>query len=456
MSAKPSDLLLPYQKDWASDTSRFKIGCWARQTGKSWTTGFEAVTDCMARKTMYVCLSTGERQALEWMQKARDWAEAYQFAIGEYAELRDGDEALLKAAEIRWPNGSRLVAIPANPATARGYSANLILDEFAFHDDPDGIWRSVYPSISNPLKGEYKIRIVSTPNGKGNTFAKIWGEASDWSPSRAAVGKGKWSRHKIDIHSAVARGLPVDVEELRQGLNDPEGWAQEYECDFLDTAAVLLPYDVIAQIENPLATTQVPPEYWTTRGAPVELGIDFGRRRNLTVSWAMEDSPGGYKLTREVLELDNMPTNQQVEVLSVRIQRARKASIDYTGPGIGLGDYLVEKFGEWAPDKHKFGKIELCTFSTALKVDIFSKLRMIADRRMVGIPATRVIREDLHSVHRVTTPAGQITYSAPLTANSHADRCTALALAIRAGATVSSPFAYRAVDRPPRGRWRHR
>jgi hypothetical protein len=28
-------------------------------------------------------------------------------------------------------------------------SANLLLDEFAFHENPDAIWRSIYPSISN-------------------------------------------------------------------------------------------------------------------------------------------------------------------------------------------------------------------------------------------------------------------------------------------------------------------
>jgi len=42
-------------------------------------------------------------------------------------------------AEMRWPNGSRLQAIPANPATVRGYSANLFLDEFAFLENPDAI-----------------------------------------------------------------------------------------------------------------------------------------------------------------------------------------------------------------------------------------------------------------------------------------------------------------------------
>ena len=46
------------------------------------------------------------------------------------------------------------------------------------------------------------------------------------------VPPGKWSCHFVDIYGAVGEGLPVDVEELREALNDPEGWAQEFECQF--------------------------------------------------------------------------------------------------------------------------------------------------------------------------------------------------------------------------------
>ena len=450
----PLDILLPYQRDWVGDDARFKIGCWSRQTGKSFATAAEAVADAMTRKTTWVTLSAGERQALEWLSKAREWSQAFEFAIADEEELRSGSEALLKQAEIRWPNGSRLIAIPANPDTARGYSANVTLDEFAFHDNPDGIWRAMYPSISNPLKGQYKIRIVSTPNGKGNKFFDLWSAGRDWSPKAPPLTKGQWSRHLIDIHNAVARGLPVDVDELRAGLNDAEGWAQEFECQFLDSSAVLLPYEVIAGIENQLASVTVPPEYWMPRsGPPVDLGIDFGRKKNLSVCWAIEDAHG-YGITKEVLEMANMSTPDQVEILSMRIERARRVSLDYTGPGVGLGDYLVKRFGEWNPDKHQFGKIELVTVTNAIKVDVFSKLRMAADSRMIGIPISRVIREDLHSVHRIATASGNVTYAAPLSGDakdSHADRCFALALCVRARSQKAGGFGYSAVPRPPRG-----
>ena len=448
--ASPRDLLLPYQRNWVEDTSRFKIALQARQTGKSFGTAEEAVADAMARKTTWVIGSAGERQALEWMLKAREWIAAYKLAVEDYQEIRDHGEALLKTAEATLSNGSRIIAVPANPSTMRGYSANLVLDEFAFHENPDAIWRAIFPSISNTLKGEYKIRIVSTPNGTGNKFADLWHKSVRWTPTRGAVAKGKWSGHFVDIHTAVANGLNVDIEELRAGLDDPEGWAVEYECQFIDAASVLLPYEVIAGIENELATVSQPIEFWMAKGGPVDLGIDVGRKKDLTVCWALEDI-AGFGMTKEVLEIEKTSIPRQAEILRPRIERCRKACLDYTGVGIGLGDMLVEEFGEWNPDKHLYGKIELVTFNQANKVELMSKLRIRADSKMLAIPISRTIREDLHSMHRITSPSGGVTYRAAHTEDGHADRCVGLALANRASTGVRVPFSYTAVPRPPRG-----
>jgi phage FluMu gp28-like protein len=79
-------------------------------------------------------------------------------------------------------------------------------------------------------------------------------------------------------------------------------------------------------------------------------------------------------------------------------------------------------------------------------LEIFSKLRMAFERRAVRVPIRREIREDLHLVNRVTSASGQITYCAAHTPDGHADRCTALALAVRAGSDVPAPIA---VERVP-------
>lgn len=430
--ASPLDLMLPYQRRYHDDDARFKAWVASRQIGKSFTSAAEPVVKCAVAdekktKTTWVALSAGERQALEWLDKAKQWTEAFEVGSAEIREDRDSSQALLKSATIAWPHGSRIIALPANPATARGYSANLVLDEFAFHENPEAIWRAVYPIITNPLRGVLCMRVLSTPNGKGNRFAKICTDPNT-----------KFTVHKTTIHDAIKSGLAINIEELRAGLDDPEAWAQEYECEFLDGAAVLLPYEVIAACESPEASEYANPELWRTdrrNQFPIDLGIDFGRKRDLTVCWAAE-SVKDLRVTREVLCLSQMSTPQQVEVLSVRIARARRVCLDYTGPGIGLGDYLVKQFGEWNPEAHKFGKIELVTVTSGIKQAIFAHLRGEFDRRNWRIPASISIREDLHSVYRVVTPSGNITYRAPHSEDGHADRCFALALCNRAASIM--------------------
>lgn len=432
----PLDGCLPYGRAWIDDAARFKIGLWARQTGKSFYGTLEAVRDCRTRKTMWVILSAGERQALEAMLKAKDHDAAFRVATAGYQEFRDGEETLLKAAELRWPNGSRLLAIPANPATARGYSANLLLDEFAFHEQPDEIWRAIYPSISNPLREKFKIRIVSTPNGLGNKFADIWQNGKNW------------SRHHLDIYEAVKAGLPLDIEEIKEGLNDPEGWAQEYECQFMDAAAVLLPYELIASCESAEATMAMPMEWWASaRGRPLYIGWDFARKRDLSVP-IIGEQIGDVLQVREVIELRGMSTPDQVDALREKIRQARRVCVDYTGPGVGLGDYLVQEFQEWKPEEDKFGKIELVTFTQQKKIELFAPLKVAFEKKLIRVPANRIFREDLHSMQRVATATGNITYRAPHNDDGHADRCTALALLRRAAENPTAILA----PIPPQGK----
>ncbi len=470
--AAPGAELLPYQKDWVNDQSRWKFGLMSRQVGKDFASGFEGMRDCIeadlaGRKVNWLIAAPSERQSLESLAKWKEWAKSFNFALDDEELVRDdGPESLLRSGTITFPGGSRVIAVPGKPDTVRGYSANVLLTEFAFFEQPDATWRAILPSITNSMRGGVKkVRLITTPNGIGNKAHDIWvknyrgartspsapigvppivpqdsdGETPSDATGTVALPGPVWACHLVDIHRAVADGLPVNVEELKAALDDPEGWAQEFECQFLDTQAVLLPYELLAPCESLEATTAVAPEFWQARPPfPIVMGIDFGRHRDLSVAWSMAQL-GDVQQTVEVLELDKMSTPAQVELFRPRIRQARRVCLDYTGAGIGLGDYLVKEFGEWNPAQHKFGKIELCVFSNNLKVEIFSKLRMAFERRALRVPVSRTIREDLHLINRVTTSSGQITYRAAHTPDGHADRCTALALAVRAGSDATAP-----------------
>ena len=446
----PREILLPYQKVWGEDPSRFKAGVWSRQTGKDFSSAEEIVRDSMARKrNAWLIAAPSERQSLETLAKCREWAEAYKLAIDDAFETREGDhnQTLLKASEIIFSNGSRIVAVPGRPDTVRGFSANVLMTEFGFFEDDEATWRAILPSITNPLRGgEKRMRVISTPNGKSGRFFKIVDE-NLLNPKEGR--KTKWAVHRVTIHDAVRQGLPIDIEQLREGMDDAEGFSQEYECEFLDTSSVLLPYDLIGLAESIDASEVIPADFWKgTDGGAVVCGIDFGRTNDPTICWTLQ-RVGDIWVTREVLCLRSMSSPEQQEILRTRIARAGRCCYDYTGPGIGLGDYLVKEpgLGRWDPEAHLFGKIELCTFTSGFKREIFPKLRRSFEApTKLRIPISIEIREDLHAMQQIIRNA-EYNYAAPRTALGHSDRCTALALAIRASSSSSGPFAFQPMER---------
>ena len=412
-----NEILMPYQKKWVEDKARFKIGLWSRQTGKSFATACEAVTDCAAQpnstSSLWVVLSAGERQALEWMEKAKKWSEAVKATVDSYDEIRDSANALMSRAEIRFANGARIVAIPANPDTARGYSANLVLDEFAIHEKPFDIWAAIYPSITNPLSGEKKLRIVSTPKGRGNKFADLW-EHNE-----------KYSKHKVTIEDAVRMGLPINLEELKAGVDDPDIWAQEYMCEFIDNTSVLLPYEMIGKCESESIKDD--------GSSPLYVGMDIGRQKDLSVI-VTAVKLGDVLAVVDVTELRRMPFNDQLDVLLSKCltNRVRRVCIDSTGIGAMLAEEATRKGG---------AKFEGVQFNVATKGEMYGLMRRRFEERSIRVPVSRDLREDLHAVQRVVSTGGNVTYSAPRNADGHSDRAAALALCCRAAASNSDAWA---------------
>lgn len=438
----PKSQLTQYGLEYWHDASRFKAWCASRQVGKDFNSEGEAAEDCHTNaKHSWMIAAPSERQSLDSLDQQKLWAEAFGLVIEDENVQREGahGETLLKSAEILYSNGSKSVAVPGRPETVRGKSSNVILTEFDFFDNPLETWRAILPSITNPLRGgEKKIRIVSTPNGKGRMLDKIFNE-----PPK---GKMVWSKHLTSIYHAVLMGLPVDIEAIRAAMDDDEGWAQEFECRFLDGSNVLLPYDVIQLAESFEAT-----ESWSLDQAgttnPTFLGIDFGRSNDPTVCWTLQ-RVGDILWTREVLVLKGMSTPDQERILSDRIAKSSRVCFDYTGPGIGLGDYMVEKHREWDPKAHKMGKVELCTFTVALKRELFPKLRRLFEApTKLRIPVSRVIREDLHQMMQVIHN-GEYNYWSPRTKDGHSDRCTALALAVRAADGPAHAFGWSRLKQP--------
>lgn len=420
-----------------------------RQSGKDFTHMEEAVAiaQCNA-KTDVLVTAPGERQALETLDKAKDWAECYKLPIANITDERPMPQALIKAKTIHFPNRSRIIAVPGLPHLARGYCAHLFATECDHFEDFKKFWQAVLPSISNKSKGLKCARIYSTPITKEGLLYKIV-DSHILNPQPGF--KKTWSVHHMNIFDCIKEGLDVDPEELRRALDDDEAWAQEFLCEFRDYSNVLLPYDLIKLAESDEASSTIGHDFFTLRQQYQSYcGIDFGRVHDPTVCVTLQ-RVSKTLVTKEVLVLRNMPMPNQWEILLPRVKAAAKTCLDYTGLGTYIGDDAVRLFGEHNPDGHKFGKVERCTFTSSLKRVIFPRLRRAFEApTILRIPEDIELREDLHAMEQIVTNA-QYDYRAPHTKDGHSDRCTALALAVRAaenGAGGNQSFV--AIDRQAR------
>lgn len=408
----PLELLFPYQRRFVSDASRFKIISCSRQCGKSTMFAFESAQDCVARPgASWVVLSSGLRQVKEWMLKAQTWAEIWARAM---TDCGYPVSFTAKSECVEFSNGSRIIGVPANHKTARGYSANLILDEFAYHDQPDKIWAGIFPAVSNELAFRYKVRIGSTVAGKNNKFWQLLDDPDSG-----------YSKHVVTIHDAVRDGMPLDVEALRRAVNDDDIWRQEYLCEPVDAASVLLPYDLLERCTSGEASADFFDE--SELRDPTRkfaLGMDIGRQHDLSVLWLVE-IVGRRKITRRVETLRRVSLDEQQRRLFelLRNESILCACIDGTGIGYQIAENAEREFG---------ARAVRYMFTAQSKSDLFLGLQREMQRVEFLIPAGAEIREDLHGVQRLFTTGGRVLFSAPTRADGHSDRCSAAALACMA------------------------
>jgi len=416
--------IYPYQQRWLLNRERFKIGMFARQTGKTFTTTLEIVDSCLqtaaeGRRERWVILSCGERQAREAMEEGvKRHAQAYQAGFKAMDLDWAGSEAVYRALEVELPGGSKITALPANPDTARGFSANVFLDEFAFHADSRKIWSALFPVISKP---GLRLRVVSTPNGKGNKFYDL-----------VTADDPIWYCQTTDIYQAVADGLPRNIDELRSALNDDDAWAQEYELQWLDEASAWLTYELISACEDDDAGK---PDLYA--GGPCFVGVDIAARNDLFVIWVCE-KVGDVLWTREIIARQRIPFAEQDFLLDGVLTRYQvvRCCMDQTGMG--------EKPVEDAQRRHGAWKIEGVLFTAPNKLTLATQGRELFEDRKIRIPlGDRALRSDLHKLRKLTGPTGAPRFVADADSEGHADRTWACFLAANAAAGPAGPIEFK-------------
>jgi len=423
-------ILLPYQDRWARDRAKVKIFEKSRRIGGTWGQAKEDVEDAI--QGLYPAIwfsSADESAAKEYIIYCSMWARAFNVAAEELGAVLIDKERDIKALSIQFANGCRINALSSSPKAFRSKGGKVVLDEFAWHDDPKAMWAAARPVIT----WGFPLRILSTHNGQASLFNQFI--------ERTRAGKLAWSLHTVTIFDAVREGLldkimgratsdeerAAWIEEIHQDCVDEETWLQEYCCQPQDESSAFLPYDLITPCES--EDTLV--EDLSSVTGDLYVGVDVGRRRDLFVIWA-DELIGGVLHTRKVVTLERQPFRVMRDELYavLRHPRLRRACIDETGIGMQLAEEAQEEFGR--------SRVEAVTFSAPAKSEMSHQLRGRFEDRRIVIPPDPVYRQSLHSVRKTTTAAGNIRFDSDRSDQAgHADHYWACALA---GHAADSPL----------------
>lgn len=314
---------------------------------------------------------------------------------------------------------SDVKALPGCALFAPG-TGHVVIDEAAWIPDIDALWMAIVPTIST--RDRYRLSVVSTPGPRAGVFHKLWN-----SVDRA------WSRHCVNIYDACEGGAPHDIEALRAAVADEVTWRAAYECQFVDEAHALLPYDLLlARVDETLS-------YHLNLRALEEpgtlfAGYDVGRKHDLSVLILLELTKRRL-FWRGAVELRQAPFDEQYDLLTsiMKTPGLRRLAIDESGLGMQLAEQLKRKYRS---------RVEPITMTAPVKESLASRILAVFQSGDIDIPDHRPLIDDLHSMQRTITIAGNIRYAAPREAGSHADRWTAMALALHAAGTAPTSITF--------------
>ena len=140
------------------------------------------------------------------------------------------------------PSGSRIVGLPANEGTTRGFTAPAMLMFDEASRVPDELYLAVRPAL---ISGGGDLWMMSTPRGKRGFYYETW-----------AFGGPRWTRI-LATAEGCPRIRPEVLEEERAAMG--EMWfRQEYLCEFVQADdAVFREEDVDACLRDAVPVLRV-------------------------------------------------------------------------------------------------------------------------------------------------------------------------------------------------------
>ncbi|MBS7622861.1 terminase family protein [Candidatus Bathyarchaeota archaeon] len=261
---KPS----PYQAKILADKSKRIVIRICRQGGKTHVIAARAVWFAVTHpNTTTIIIAPSQRQSIIMM----DTIQSFIFRI----DNRDRKAILKKALRttIYFKNGSRIIALPNNPRTVRGYTAHqAIVDEANFIKDDELLIDSTLRPQLGTTDGP--LILCSTPWSANSVFY------------RAFDPRSIYSKYVVTWREAVEAGILKKsfmddlVADVNAGLYDRNRFLREYEVQFVEETDSYFPSAMITRCQD--AFLEYYPFDVQAEGR-FFIGVDFGKKIDYSV-----------------------------------------------------------------------------------------------------------------------------------------------------------------------------
>jgi hypothetical protein len=205
---------------------------------------------------------------------------------------------------IELSNGSTAKAVSAASDSGRSEALSLlIVDEAAFIRTMDELWTGLLPTV----QAGGRVIVLSTPNGVGNIFHKIYTEAeaglNDFHPTKIM-----WWQHPEHIQNlrddperpGFKRSDWYDKETRNMSARDI---AQENECSFASSGDTVITPEIINWLES---SSVCPPMRTDGEDGKLFIWSDPQKGRRYFISADVARGDGRDNSTLHVFDIDSL------------------------------------------------------------------------------------------------------------------------------------------------------
>ena len=208
-----------------SSHKRIILNC-ARQVGKSTISAALALhTALYTNGSLILLISPSERQSQELFVKITTFIDLLPVKP-EFLELNK--------LSCQFKNRSRIIALPGNEKTVRGFSGPTLIIEDEAARIPDDLHYSILPMLA---VGGGRLLMMSSPFGSRGFFYETW--------------KGDSDILRVMLPASECPRISAKFLQEQREIMDNWYFAQEFECQFMDDIQSIFSTELIMSLFNP-------------------------------------------------------------------------------------------------------------------------------------------------------------------------------------------------------------